>query len=76
MRGKLVGFEKFQSKKGEAWVNLCFAVDRPDSVEVCGVIVNKYMCRPSVVPNLNKDMVGKNFMFSTSNNFLNDMEMI
>lgn len=74
MRGKIVGFNVFDSKKGGSWCNVYFALDMPKGGH--GVRVEKFMCRPDVLPDTSEKMLNKSCMISTRNNFLDDVVIV
>lgn len=73
MKGKLIGFNVFEGKKEGSgkWCNTYWALDMPEGGY--GVRVERFMCRPDVLPSLTKDIINKEFIISTRNNFLSDV---
>lgn len=76
MRGKIVGFNVFEGKKEGSgqWCNVYFALDMPEGGH--GVRVEKFMCRPAVLPDTTEKLLNKSCMFSTRNNFLDDVVLL
>ena len=73
MKGKLIGFNCFEGKKEGSgkWCNVYFALDMPEGG--FGVRVERFMCRPEVLPKLDKSIVNQEFIISTRNNFISDL---
>lgn len=76
MRGKIVGLRKFVGKKegsGE-WVNVWLAVPMPEGG--VGIDVEKFLCRPSVLPDSPEKLANKEILVSTRNNFISEIVVL
>ena len=76
MKGKLIGFNVFEGKKEGSglWCNCYFSMDMPEGGK--GIRVEKFMCRPDVLPTLGDSIINKDFILSTRNNFLSEVYLL
>lgn len=73
MKGKIIGFNVFQSKKEGSgqWCNVYVQV--PMYEGGFGDRIEHFLCRPEVLPKNDSSIIGKDYILSTRNNFLSEL---